>query len=364
MGKKSKLTAHQTKTSKLTLSCSSGNIFVQEIKEKLTLESLNKRQTRRARRSSPRSTPLSLLPSSNGQPISVTCQGSDCKFKTTFRSRAHNGLLVAGRMPQQRLLRGNFQNSHDEAVQLKKGAVKKKLHDQPQKKKGGPGGSANAPHCARSASDPRTRPFFPLSATKALRTTALVLFSQGFGCPTVVQDLSKRVQWSGRELSYSAIIVCGRPACSESETFRFFSPGWRRRSRCSIRCPVHALDFHHFGKPREDKVRFVRVLQTPPLPLPLKSRVCRCLQSVRSPWGIGSVITSDLWPSSYSALPQVSSKKAKWEISEMGWSSVPLPCHQHCHWVLLCAGVSKICRKNLCKSGCRTPLKNALMSFL
>ena len=93
VGKKSKLTAHQTKTSKLTLSCSSVNIFVQEIKEKLTLESLNKRQTRRARPSSPRSTPLSLLLSSNERPISVTCQGSDCKFETTFRSRAH-GLKV------------------------------------------------------------------------------------------------------------------------------------------------------------------------------------------------------------------------------------------------------------------------------
>ena len=89
VGKKSKLTAHQTKTSKLTLSCSSLNIFVQEIKEKLTLESLNKRQTRRARPSSPRSTPLSLLLSSNERPISVTCQGSDCMFQTTFRSRAH-----------------------------------------------------------------------------------------------------------------------------------------------------------------------------------------------------------------------------------------------------------------------------------
>ena len=89
VGKKSKLTAHQTKTSKLTLSCSSVNIFVQEIKEKLTLESLNQRQTRRARSSSPRSTPLSLLLSSNERPISVTCQGSDCKFWTTFRSRAH-----------------------------------------------------------------------------------------------------------------------------------------------------------------------------------------------------------------------------------------------------------------------------------
>ena len=34
VGKKSKLTAHQTKTSKLMLSCSSVNIFVQEITKK------------------------------------------------------------------------------------------------------------------------------------------------------------------------------------------------------------------------------------------------------------------------------------------------------------------------------------------
>ena len=92
VGKKSKLTGHQTKTSKLTRSCSSVNMFVQEIKEKLTVEVLNKRQTRRARPSFPRSTPFSLLSSSNWRPISVTCQGSDCKIKTTFRSRAH-GLL-------------------------------------------------------------------------------------------------------------------------------------------------------------------------------------------------------------------------------------------------------------------------------
>ena len=69
---------------------------------------------------------------------------------------------------------------------------KKNCTNSHKKRKGG--GSANAPHCARSASDPRARPFFPLSATMALRTTALVLVSQGFGCPTVVQDLSKRVQ--------------------------------------------------------------------------------------------------------------------------------------------------------------------------
>ena len=52
VGKKWKLTAQQTKTSKLTLSCFSVNIFVQEIQEKLMLEGLNKRQTLRARPSS------------------------------------------------------------------------------------------------------------------------------------------------------------------------------------------------------------------------------------------------------------------------------------------------------------------------
>ena len=49
VGKKWKLTAQQTESSKLTLSCFSVNIFVQEIQEKLMLEGLNKRQTRRAR---------------------------------------------------------------------------------------------------------------------------------------------------------------------------------------------------------------------------------------------------------------------------------------------------------------------------
>ena len=72
-------------------------------------------------------------------------------------------------------------------VYIIEGGVEKKMCTNSHKKRKG-GGSANAPHCARSASDPRARPFFPLSATKALRTTALVLVSQGFGCPTVVQD--------------------------------------------------------------------------------------------------------------------------------------------------------------------------------
>ena len=53
------------------------------------------------------------------------------------------------------------------------GGVEKNLHQQPQKKGGG---SANAPRYERSASDPRTRPFFPLSATKALERLPLCLF--------------------------------------------------------------------------------------------------------------------------------------------------------------------------------------------
>ena len=52
VGGKWKLTAQQTESSKLTLSCFSVNIFVQEIQEKLMLEGLNKRQTRPARPSS------------------------------------------------------------------------------------------------------------------------------------------------------------------------------------------------------------------------------------------------------------------------------------------------------------------------
>ena len=194
-----------------------------------------------------------------------------------------------------------------------KGALKKICTNSHKKRKGGE--SANAPHCARSASDPRARPFFPLSATKALRTTALVLVSQGFGCPTGVQDLSKRVQWRGRELSNSAAIVCGRQACSGSKTLPLLLSVRWRRSRCSIRCPVHALDFRHFGKPREGKVRFVRVLQSPPLPLPLKSRVCRCLQSVPSPWKY-----HHLWPWVESILQnwhRWAVKKAKWEVPGM-----------------------------------------------
>ena len=76
---------------------------------------------------------------------------------------------------------------------VKEGGIEKKIAPTATKKERGE--EAPMPrHCARSASDPRTRPFFPLSAAKAFRTTALVLDSQGFGCPTVVQGLSKRVQ--------------------------------------------------------------------------------------------------------------------------------------------------------------------------
>ena len=75
-----------------------------------------------------------------------------------------------------------------------KGALKKKLHQQPHKKKGGGGRKRQCPALCKVCLRPSSPAFFPLSATKALRTTVLVLVSQSFGCPTVVQDLSKRVQ--------------------------------------------------------------------------------------------------------------------------------------------------------------------------
>ena len=172
---------------------------------------------------------------------------------------------------------------------LERGRWKKICTNSHKKRKGG--GSANAPHCARSASDRRTRPFFPLSATNALWTTALVLVSQGFGCPMVVQSLSKRVQWRGRELSNSAIIICGRQVCSGSETLRFFSPCDGDVHAVWSGVPCMPLIFTTSGSLGEGKVRFVRVLQSPPLSFPVKSRVCRCLQSVPSPWKY-----HHLWP--------------------------------------------------------------------
>ena len=69
-----------------------------------------------------------------------------------------------------------------------------------------------------------------------------------------------------------------------------------------------------FSPLREAKVRFVLVLQSPPLPLPLKFRVCRCLQSVPSPWKY-----HHLWPrvepiiGSAEALPILCVRYIRWE---------------------------------------------------
>ena len=141
------------------------------------------------------------------------------------------------------------------------------------------------PHCVRSASDPRTRPFFPLSATKALRTTALMLVSARFwfsdGCPGSFQASSDVEENCLTPQLLSAVIKLALEVKLYASSV--FSPCGGDVHAVRSRCPVHALDFHHFGKPREGKVRFVCVLQSPSLPLPLKSRVCRCLQSVPSP---------------------------------------------------------------------------------
>ena len=66
-----------------------------------------------------------------------------------------------------------------------KGALKKICTNSPQKRKGG--GSANAPHCARSASDPRTRPFFPLQLPRPFERLPLCLFRK----VSVVRRLSR-----------------------------------------------------------------------------------------------------------------------------------------------------------------------------
>ena len=54
------------------------------------------------------------------------------------------------------------------------GVEKKNCTNSHKKRKGG--GSANAPHCARSASDPRARPFFPLQPPRPFEPLPLCLF--------------------------------------------------------------------------------------------------------------------------------------------------------------------------------------------
>ena len=252
----------------------------------------------------------------------------------------------------------------------RKGALKKVVYEQPQKKKGGR--KRQCPTLCEVCLRPSNPALLPAFSHQGPSNDCPCAFFARFwlsnGCLESFQ--ARPVKWKSTVLLRNYRLRSS--GLFRKWNFSLFLSVWRRRSRCPIRCPVHALDFHHFGKPREDKVRFVRVLQSPPLPLPLKSRVCRCLQSVPSPWKcqpleVSSPLTSDLLLIQHCHRWAV--KTAKWEISgmgERGWSSVPLPCHQHCHWVLLymCAGVSKICRKNLWKSGCRTPLKHALMSFL
>ena len=190
----------------------------------------------------------------------------------------------------------------------------KNLHQQPQKRKGG--GSANAPAlcevCLRP-SNPALLPAF--SHQGPFERLPVCLFRKVL----VVRRLSRVFPSASSDVEEN----CLTPQLSSAVVKRVLeeklhSVRWRS-SRCSIRCPVHALDFHHFGKPREGKVRFERALQSPSLPLPLKSRVCRCLQASRAL----ESITSDLELSlfflfSTATGPQVSSKKAKWEISGMG----------------------------------------------
>ena len=164
---------------------------------------------------------------------------------------------------------------------VKQGGVEKKFAPTATKKERGGGGSANAPHCARSASD-RARPFFPLSATNLFERLPLCLFRKVL----VAQRLS-RIFPSGSsdgeencltpQLSSVVVrLVLGIKlyafALRAMATFTLFD-------QVSRACPCFSPLREASGRQSE----IVRVLQSPPLPLPLKSRVCRCLQSIPSP---------------------------------------------------------------------------------
>ena len=78
----------------------------------------------------------------------------------------------------------------------------------------------------------------------------------------------------------------------EVKLYAFFSVQWRR-SRCPIRYPVHALDFHHFGKPRKGKVRFVAACSSVPSPAPSTEISCLQVSAKRpEPLKVSSPLTS------------------------------------------------------------------------
>ena len=156
------------------------------------------------------------------------------------------------------------------------------------KEKGG--GSAKAPALCEVCLmirpvNPALLPAF--SYLQALWTTALVLVSQGFGCPTIVQGLSKRIQWRGRELSNSAIIVAVVRLVLEGKLSAFslravatftlfnqvsracpwFSPLWEASGRQSEICACSSV---HFPAPSTE-ISCLQVSAKRPEPLKVSS---------------------------------------------------------------------------------------------
>ena len=126
----------------------------------------------------------------------------------------------------------------------------------------------------------------------------------------------KKRKWRGRELSNSAVIVCGRQACSGSKILRFCSPcdGDVHAVRSGVPCmPLIFTTSGSHGKAKWDLCVFFS-----PLPCPfhwnlVSAGVCKASRALES--HVSSPLTSS-WAYS-SALAQVSSKKAKWEVPGM-----------------------------------------------
>ena len=196
-----------------------------------------------------------------------------------------------------------------------RGRWKKICHQQPQKKKGGrkrqcPALCEVCPQTLEPGPSSRFQPPRPFERLP------LVLVSQGFGCPTVVQDLSKRVQWWGRELSNSSVIVCGPTvrlvlevklyafALRAMATFKLFD-------QVSRACPW-------FSPLQEASGRQGEICACSSVPSPAPSAEISCLQVSAKrpePLKVSSPLTSSCAYSS--ALAQVSSIKASERFQ--GW---------------------------------------------
>ena len=158
--------------------------------------------------------------------------------------------------------------------------VEKNLHQQPKKERGrkrqSPRTVRGLPQTLESGPSSRFQPPRPFERLPlCLLRKVLVVRRLSRVCPSASSDVEENCltpQLLSAVVRLVLEVKLNAFSLRAMATFTLFD-------QVSRACP----DFHHFGKPREGKVRFVRVLQSPSLPLPLKSCVCRCLQSVPSP---------------------------------------------------------------------------------